>query len=141
MTKNQDQCDIDTTGRTHVDVTVTPLKARGRDLACAISGPRVKGGVLQLSRGQAHDLAFQLDTENMPDLQFLRPDENPFCSKVDGCPDSNDQVAQFESITLSRDGKTLRVQSEPGTEEVLHYALRMTDGRREYICDPIIIND
>lgn len=139
--KNQDQCEIDTPDRTQVDVRITPLKAKGKELACAIDGPNVVGGVLELSKGQAHKLVFQLEPGRIPNLKFVPVAEEPFCSKVADCPKKGDQVAQFRQVSLSNGDTTLTVEAEQGTEDVLHYALRITDGDREFICDPIIIND
>jgi len=129
------------TGMAPVDVMGTPLKAKGGEVACAITGAKIDGGILRLSKGQSHRLSFRLADGNIPGLTFVPENEDPFCSYVDDCPDEGDQVPQFPTVNVTDKGRTLTVVANPGTEDMLHYALRLTNGRRTLTFDPIIINE
>ena len=122
-----------------VDVTVTPLKRKGNELYCAIEGPHVKGGVLELDKASKHTLTFELAPGT--GLKFVDPQDKPFCSDANNCPGKNDQDPQFSGIAVSNGGQTLTVNADAGTQDVVHYALRVTDGTGTLTCDPIIIND
>ena len=51
------------------------------------------------------------------------------------------QISQFTNVSLSADGQTLTVTADPGTDPIVHYSLRFTDGGTTTLTwDPIIIN-
>jgi hypothetical protein len=123
-----------------VDFEVEPLAMHGKELACAISGAAVNGGVIELGKGNAHTMSFELVPGNVAGLSFVAAQDNPFCSMADDCPKKGDQINQFTNVTVSADGQTLTVAADPGTDPIVHYALRFTDGQKTVTWDPIIIN-
>jgi len=123
-----------------VDFQIQPLQKQGKELACAISGTGVNGGVIELAKGNPHTMTFQLVSGNIAGLTFVSSSDDPFCSMTDDCPKKGDQINQFTSATVSADGQTLTVDADPGTDPIVHYALRFTDGQKTLTWDPIIIN-
>jgi len=124
----------------NVDFQVEPLQKQGKQLACAISGPAVNGGVIELSNGNSHKMTFQLVPGNLAGLSFVAAADDPFCSVTEDCPKKGDQINQFTQMSVSPDGQTLTVDAGPGTDPIVHYALRFTDGSKTLTWDPIIIN-
>ena len=126
-----------------VDMQVTPLKKHGKELACAIAGTSVDGGVIELGTANSHTMTFQLMDGNVPGLKFVSDADNyPFSSTTDDCPRRGDQVNQFTSMTLSPDRRTLTVVADPGSDPIVHYALRFEDeDAKVFKWDPIIINN
>jgi hypothetical protein len=62
---------------------------------------------------------------------------------TDDCPKKGDNIDQFPNPpTVSPDRQTLTVVADPGTESIVHYALRFKDDNdRTLTWDPIIINN
>jgi hypothetical protein len=127
----------------NADMQVKPLKKQGKSVACAITGAIVDGGVIELGSANSHTMTFQLVGGNVPNLRFVsEADDYPFCSMTDGCPKKGDQINQFTSTTVSADGQTLTVVADPGTDPIVHYALRFKDQNDKTLSwDPIIINN
>ena len=123
-----------------VSFQVQPLQKQGKQLACAISGAGANGGVIELSKDNAHTMTFQLVSGNINGLSFVSSSDDPFCSMTDDCPKKGDQINQFTSATVSADGQTLTVDADAGSDPIVHYALRFTDGHKTLTWDPIIIN-
>src|SRR5689334_3455994 len=98
-----------------VDLQVTPLKKnKKKELACAVDGAVVNGGVVQLSSANAHTLTFQLAAGT--DYSFVAEADDPFCSKTDDCPRKGDQTGQFHDAHVSPDGQSLTVIADPSTD-------------------------
>jgi hypothetical protein len=126
---------------TSVDFQIEPLERHGTQLACAITGSAVNGGVIELSDGSSHTMTFQLVPGNVSGLSFVPEASYPFCSVVDGCPKKGNQIPQFTNAVVSADGQTLTVTADAGTDPIVHYSLRFTDGGTTALTwDPIIIN-
>ena len=127
----------------NVDLQISPLRKQGKELACAISGGIVNGGVIELDSANTYTLKFQLLDGNLPDLTFVSDtDDYPFCSMTDDCPKKGDQINQFSTTSVSNGGKTLTVVADQGTDPIVHYALRFKDDKNKTLTwDPIIINN
>jgi hypothetical protein len=125
-----------------VDMQVTPLKKHGKEIACAITGSVVDGGVIELGSDNAHTITFHLADGKVPGLQFVSETDNyPFSSLAEDCPKKGDQAGQFTSVAVTDKGRTLTVTADRGTDPIVHYALRFTDGDKTFKWDPIIINN
>jgi hypothetical protein len=126
-----------------VDLLIKPLKKHGKELVCAITGSVVDGGVIQLGSANSHTMTFQLVDGDVPGIQFVSEAEDPFCSMADDCPKKGDQIAQFPNPpTVSADRRTLTVIADPGTDSIVHYALRFKgENDKTLTWDPIIINN
>lgn len=125
----------------NVDVEVKPLKKHKKQLACAIGGPGVDGGTIELSKGDPHVLTFQLVSSNVSGLSFVADADRPFCSSTDGCPGKDDDTGQFHDAKVSSSGQRLTVMADASAEPIVHYALRFKDSSGAVVtCDPIIIN-
>ena len=125
---------------TSVAFQIEPLERHGKQLACAITGSAVNGGVIELSDANSHTMTFQLVAGNVPGLSFVSVANYPFCSVVDGCPKKGNQIGQFTDVSVSADGQELTVTADPGADPIVHYSLRFTDGVTTLTWDPIIIN-
>jgi hypothetical protein len=126
-----------------VDLVIKPLKKHGKQLVCGITGSVVDGGVVQLGSANSHTMTFQQVDGDVPGIENVPETDEPFCSKTDDCPKKGDQIAQFANPPrVSADGRTLTVIADPGTDSIVHYALRFKDENDKTLrWDPIIINN
>ena len=147
--------DVDTKEAAHGDpkveapvgltVDITPKIVVGSEVICEVDAAAgtphryVKGGLIKLPPGGTYTITFQLQTGDVPNLQF--DTGNPFWSD-NTCPTMAVNNGQL-SPNVPCNTTTLVVDATPQPpKNAVHYRLNLTaqDGSSLY-CDPIIINN
>jgi hypothetical protein len=147
--------DVETKGTAHGDskleapvgltVDVTPKIVVGSEVICEVDAAAgtphkyVKGGLIKLPPGGAYTITFQLQSGDVPNLQF--DTNNPFWSDST-CPSGPCNDGQLNP-NIPCNTTSLVVDATPRPpKNAVHYRLNLTapDGSQLY-CDPIIINN
>jgi hypothetical protein len=131
--------------RDPVRVAVTPTLVQGGTVVCEIdggpgAGGKVKGGIIKL-KGGPYQLMFEIQTGDVPGLQFDKGAGGAFWCDMDSCPAGlgNNSNGQLSNPVVSPDGLTLTVDADPKPpRNAVHYSLNFNNGCRY---DPIIIHD